>query len=517
MKKKSLILLPLLLVSGVTALAGCEKEPEPEVEVEAKVTSVSFSEDVPESLYMNAALDAEYYLTVATEGNASKDVTWTSSNTTIATVSVDGAVTGLLPGEVTITATSVADTTKSASFTLNIKAKNLPTPKAATIAQLKAKKADDTTNIYEVTGIVTGIVNSVYGNYYLSTTDGADTILVYGSTLQSSSIAWNAAYTEVAFTNPQDFKSEGGLKSKIEEGSQVTLICVYKYFNNTPEIMGYVKSTAEGEYAIRSKADVGGIYSASVTTTQVNLAGEGEPENLAGGATISKESGIVYGEEITVTTTEVAGYEPVVSLNGLEISPTDDNVFKFNAGITNVVTVTYQAEVVPTGNVIYQVTDYFAKVVGSYGAYSLKKNGITWDFTNAGYAMPKSSDIYAQKEVMLVIKSKTAMDQYFTITTKYDITGATINALTYGNSGNTVTYTLEYWDATANENAGAWVAVSGDNSSFTMTDETVAAKVLSGTFAATKQVRVHANMTASTDKNNRLGIADVTLTYPTAE
>jgi uncharacterized protein YjdB len=53
---------------------------------------------------------------MVTPSNAS--VTWTSSNTAVATVSNAGVVTGVAPGSATITCSSGADT--SAPFTVNV-------------------------------------------------------------------------------------------------------------------------------------------------------------------------------------------------------------------------------------------------------------------------------------------------------------------------------------------------------------------------------------------------------------
>ena len=53
---------------------------------------------------------------------ANKNVTWTSSNTAVATVDANGLVTAVAAGSATITATSVADNTKTATCTVNVMA-----------------------------------------------------------------------------------------------------------------------------------------------------------------------------------------------------------------------------------------------------------------------------------------------------------------------------------------------------------------------------------------------------------
>jgi uncharacterized protein YjdB len=65
---------------------------------------------------------AQLTTAVAVVGGASTAVTWTSSASQVATVSASGLVMAVTPGNVTITATSVADPTKQASVTIRIDA-----------------------------------------------------------------------------------------------------------------------------------------------------------------------------------------------------------------------------------------------------------------------------------------------------------------------------------------------------------------------------------------------------------
>lgn len=84
---------------------------------ESAVTSVTVT---PSTLTLVPNTTSVLRANVETEGFASKDVTWTSSNTAIAEVSSSGTVTAKATGTVVITATSVADTTKSGTCTLTV-------------------------------------------------------------------------------------------------------------------------------------------------------------------------------------------------------------------------------------------------------------------------------------------------------------------------------------------------------------------------------------------------------------
>lgn len=63
--------------------------------------------------------DVTLTVTVEVENDADTSVTWESSNDEVATVS-DGTVTGVAEGEVTITATSVFDDTKSDTHVVSV-------------------------------------------------------------------------------------------------------------------------------------------------------------------------------------------------------------------------------------------------------------------------------------------------------------------------------------------------------------------------------------------------------------
>ena len=73
--------------------------------------------------------------TAAVTGTTTTTVTWSTSNGYIATVSPAGVVTSVSGGEATITATSMADPTRSASCTVTVAEPDRP--KAATYVDAK--------------------------------------------------------------------------------------------------------------------------------------------------------------------------------------------------------------------------------------------------------------------------------------------------------------------------------------------------------------------------------------------
>jgi lysophospholipase L1-like esterase len=73
-----------------------------------------------ESSFTLATPDLSHTLTASVAGTSTPTVTWSTSNSYIATVSAAGVVTSVSGGDATITATSTADTTKSAACTVTV-------------------------------------------------------------------------------------------------------------------------------------------------------------------------------------------------------------------------------------------------------------------------------------------------------------------------------------------------------------------------------------------------------------
>jgi len=88
-------------------------------------------------------------LTADVLGSDNDDVSWSSSDTSIATVNNEGVVSGISEGSVEIIATSIKDPTKSVSYTINV-----TLPKANEISLFIEENEnvsyDNTNDIYTV-------------------------------------------------------------------------------------------------------------------------------------------------------------------------------------------------------------------------------------------------------------------------------------------------------------------------------------------------------------------------------
>ena len=111
MNKFKLMLALLAAPSMVLASCGAETP-----EVQGSVSKVSVTCDSTVKVGKTVTAKAN----VSASGGASKEVTWSSSDSTVATVDANGVVTGIKAGKVTITATSKFDSTKAGSVEVEV-------------------------------------------------------------------------------------------------------------------------------------------------------------------------------------------------------------------------------------------------------------------------------------------------------------------------------------------------------------------------------------------------------------
>jgi hypothetical protein len=106
-------LLPALLGGLALFLASCQQtQTQPDRVLSVTVTPATATVEVGQQV----ALTAQVQVT----GNASTAVTWSSSNTAVATVDANGVVRGVAPGQAIIRATSQADSTKFGQATITV-------------------------------------------------------------------------------------------------------------------------------------------------------------------------------------------------------------------------------------------------------------------------------------------------------------------------------------------------------------------------------------------------------------
>lgn len=122
--KKNLLSVVAISLGMLVGLVGCNNDKKPSdsgtpgtSEKDVAVTSVSLNVSENKTLKVNETI--QLTATVAPENATNKNVTWSSSDATIAKVE-NGLVTALKVGEATISAVSVADNTKKAEIKITV-------------------------------------------------------------------------------------------------------------------------------------------------------------------------------------------------------------------------------------------------------------------------------------------------------------------------------------------------------------------------------------------------------------
>ena len=496
MKRKSLILLPLLVL-GSAAFASCGPDVPPEVVDPSKVASVEFASDADITVKIGKYAEVPA-VTVLPETATDKTYSLSISDETVAVLEEEEGtwyVKGVATGTATITV-KTTDGEFTDTLTVVVPERDpAPAAKVATVAELVAKSADDTENLYKVTGIATEIKGDQYGNMYLAETDGSAKIMVYGSTLAASSISWTdyteTNYVGLAFNNPKDFIT-GGLKNKIAEGDKITMVVVYKCYNGTDEIMGYVLEDS----IVKSSENA--VYTASVNVTQV----EG-----AGSATLSKETALCWGETLTLTVATPTGYKAVVKYNGNEIVGAE-GVYTVVAGGTNAFTVEFVKDEAIVGSVTHVLDSYFTSVGTTYTTQRCVDQGVTFVADYANYSSTGSAgDGVWEGQKHLVLAANASDNKpavtYFTVTSENKITGVTLNGLSW--CGSNMKVTIEYFD----EATQTWVN-DGALKTFPNTTKVKFALDSIGTWES-NQIRIKLN--TSYKGNDRIGLESIVLHY----
>lgn len=123
MKGTRLKTLGFALLGGLALLfAGCGQQAAPPPQAD-RVLSVTVT---PATAQVEVGGQVALNAQVQVQGNASQAVTWSSSDTAVATVDSNGVVRGVAPGQAIIRATSVADNTKFGQATITVVPQSRP-------------------------------------------------------------------------------------------------------------------------------------------------------------------------------------------------------------------------------------------------------------------------------------------------------------------------------------------------------------------------------------------------------
>jgi uncharacterized protein YjdB len=260
--------------------------------------------------------------------DANQSVSYASDAEAVATVSSTGLITAVGAGTANISVTTVGVDAEGHPLakTIVVSVALLPEVTPATIAELNLKTANDTTHLYEVSGILEGLSHTdQYGNGYLTNPATKETIKIYGSTATASAITY--ASGALKFVNPKDATTT---LADYNNGELVTMHVLYVYYaaTSTPEITGFfVSHVADSTaYDIVIDSTEHGTVTADVATA-------------------------VYGATVTLTVTPDSGYAAgsvkVKNAQGVlkaaTVNPSDATKYTFAATCVNEVVVVFQA------------------------------------------------------------------------------------------------------------------------------------------------------------------------------
>lgn len=249
--KKRLLILPLF---AAFTLAGCDfdinslmfwkkesaqqkeeqedKEPEEEKgeEAESSVTSVKIT--TSGGTVELGASPVQLQVTVTVTGDAAKTVNWSTSASSVATVSSSGLVSFVGAGNATITATSTVDSTKkdSVRFTVTDSGGGEDIEPASYVVTFKTNSSDSSSEITDSASILAQLDS---GSEYVASASGSKVFagasgLKLGSSKASGSVTFN-------LTSSVKGKIE---KLKVESS---------EYSSDTGSLKVYVNGTQKGE------------------------------------------------------------------------------------------------------------------------------------------------------------------------------------------------------------------------------------------------------------------------------
>ncbi len=253
----------MIAVSGESALMfvsteGCEVVNEPYVE--AKAATITYTGN----LFVGSTLP----LKATVEGEENPVFTWSSSDTSVATVDQNGVVTGISEGAVTISVTTESGAIGVVTLDCSERQGEPAYVKASVSEILEAQ--NNTTQAYVVRGKVKALGQygddsdvTKYGNLILEDeNDPSKEILVYGITAEYDALTFDAATGEYVFENPKN-ALDNPLTKGIKVGDIVTMVAIRADYKETKEIQGVLTSLND-ERSTATKATLADVIKGPV-------------------------------------------------------------------------------------------------------------------------------------------------------------------------------------------------------------------------------------------------------------
>ncbi len=183
-------------------------------------------------------------------------LTYTSSNTSVATVDAKGVVTGIASGMTTITSSTEVDG-KTISGKVNIQVK-VPAEAIGeqdytklTVAEALASKEDLKTRAYVIRGKISKLGQKdnqtdagQFGNLWLQDLeDESKQILVYGMTADYEALVYDEKGGAYKFTNPRDYSTNPDTKD-LKVGDVITVVAIIDEYNGTKQLNAVLSAGA---------------------------------------------------------------------------------------------------------------------------------------------------------------------------------------------------------------------------------------------------------------------------------
>lgn len=225
---------------------------------EVKVVDKAYEEVTPvinfdvEKMYGNSKWKIDIGETTDILASLSTDkeapITYTSSNTGVATVNDKGVVTGVESGMTTITASAEVDgktITGKVNIQVKVPAENVGEQDYTklTVAEALTTKDDLKTRAYVIRGKISKLGQyddqtdaGQYGNLYLQDLeDESKRILVYGMTADYKALTYNEKGGVYDFENPKDYSTNPDTKD-LKVGDIVTVVAIIDEFKGTKQL-----------------------------------------------------------------------------------------------------------------------------------------------------------------------------------------------------------------------------------------------------------------------------------------